>query len=163
MKFTLVAAIRYLDDYQLKPGEAITIDNWANEGHDLLIQARDLMEGSIRWGKTDEELEFLDEASNPHFRSLLKAVAKQNLCLQFIVTFPYIDGDDNLQLLITTREVALEALTRVDLAVPTSLASPSKTRQDAPKVRRGHLHASGGRKASLQSDAGAKPRNGKRA
>src|SRR5450631_541810 len=100
MKFTLVAAIRYLSDYDLAPNEIIIIDSWGHEGYDLLIQLRESMEGALLWtsnpkGHGSLELDYLDSVENEQFRCLLAEVARQDLCIQFVGTYPCIDGDDN--------------------------------------------------------------------
>jgi len=115
MKFTLVAAIRYLSDYELGPDEVLTLDPWSQEGYDLLIQLRDLMEGALIWTDNPSnggllKLDYLGSVENHQFRCLLAEVARQNLCLQFVGTYPCIDGDDNLQVFITPRKIAHDVL-----------------------------------------------------
>ena len=131
MKFTLTAAIRYLEKFNLNQDEVLKIDLWGNEGYDLQQLARHY-EGRLH---LKDDGDFLSSGDNPcknsQLNCLMAEIGKADLGLQFIDTYPAVQrGDDeiNLRVLIAHPETLQNALSRLEPSEP-----PHGTRSGARK------------------------------
>ncbi|HUB67065.1 MAG TPA: hypothetical protein VL981_06240 [Candidatus Methylacidiphilales bacterium] len=143
MKLTLIAAIRYLEKFTLKPEETILIDLWGHEGYELQDALRQY-EGAISLRNTFNLPGWYTPRGNAQINCLFEQIGKADLAVLFIDAYPVEDVDDegrNLQVAIMHRGRLQDALRQFAqyLTLPGERKAPLKRNATASRRSgRGH-------------------------
>jgi hypothetical protein len=137
LQMTLVAALDYLaDNLGLPEGEIISLNFFRREGRELQAIALEEFEGMVAFKAPIDPNEDFEHIKSPQFVRLFELLHEHGLSLQFIDSYPMLDGWDNFRALILSRKTAQDALHRVEGTLGMVPATKACLQSDATPLRR---------------------------